>query len=312
MKFVQIYIEVLLQIVTIRMDIPRKIFMKKLVLTTIMAFALSCVNVDASMVVLDYIGETYVTPNNIERNLIVNSDDGRAYNISMRPLEEAIRSLDGDFSIPLEYLFINNTKEDVYFKHQEYSHIFWETSMDGVPKNMVAKIKDYGVVPAGTYDILFEVQAVDIETGAIASTSSFNLQFIVPIEHEIHTYSETPAINVSAENAFKKLHRNTNETSPMVYIRSNTDWVLLLDTADFGETIGNYYVTTTSASDRVTNRLQEKALITPNREIILARGKAPADNEFVTVEFSVENPSDGALKAGSYENRIRYVLREGD
>ena len=58
--------------------------------------------------------------------------------------------------------------------------------------------------------------------------------------------------------------------------------------------------------------LQEKALITPNREIILARGKAPADNEFVAVEFSVENPSDGALKAGEYTNRIRYVLREGD
>jgi hypothetical protein len=108
------------------------------------------------------------------------------------------------------------------------------------------------------------------------------------------------------------LSKNVNETSPMVYIRSNTDWVLVLDTSDFGDTVGNYYVTTTAGSEKVTTRLQERALINPNTEIILARGKAPADNEFVAVEFSVENPAEGALRAGEYTNRVRYVLREGD
>ena len=29
------------------------------------------------------------------------------------------------------------------------------------------------------------------------------------------------------------------------------------------------------------------------------------------VEISVENPAEGALKAGEYVNKIRYVLREG-
>lgn len=286
--------------------------MKKLLLTTFTAFTLACVPIESSMVVFDYIGETYVTPNNIERTLIVNSNDGRAYNISMRPLEEAVTSVDGNVSIPLEYLFINNTREDVYFKYQEYSHIFWDTTMQGVARNMTAKIKDYGVVPAGTYTILFEVQAVDAQTGDVASVSSFNLRFVVPTIHEIHTYSESPRIKVSAENAFKKLHKNVNESSPMVYIRSNTDWILALDARDFGEAVGKYYVTTTAGSAKVTTRLQERALITPEREIILARGKAPADNEFVAVEFSIENPAKGALKAGEYINNVRYVLREGE
>ena len=285
--------------------------MKKTLLTTIIAFALTCVPADSAMVIIDYIGETYVTPNNIERTLIVNSDDGRAYNIALRPLEDSITNIDGDFSIPLEYLFINNNKEDVYFKYNEYSNIFWGTEMDGVPRNMTAKIKDYGVIPAGTYSILFELQATDVETGEVAVMSSFNLQFVIPIIHELHTYSDSPRIVVTAENAFKKLHKNVNETSPMVYIRSNTDWILSLDTRDFGDTVGKYYVTTTGASSKVTTRLQERALITPEREIILARGKAPADNEFVAVEFSVENPEKGALKAGEYTNSIRYVLREG-
>ena len=102
-----------------------------------------------------------------------------------------------------------------------------------------------------------------------------------------------------------------NEISPMIYIRSNTDWVLSLDTTSFEETKEKWYVRTTSGTGKVTSRLQERALIVPNREIILARGKAPADNEFVAVELSVENPANGALKAGEYLNRIRYILREG-
>ena len=286
--------------------------MKKLLLTTLLTLIFACTSVDASMVMIDYIGETYVTPNNIERTLIVNSDDGRSYNIALRPLEEAITSVNGDYTIPLEYLFMNNTREDVYFKYNEYSNIFWGTEMNGVPRNMTAKIKDYGVVPAGTYSILFELQAVDVETGEIAAMSSFNLQFVVPIIHELHTYSDSPHIKVSAENAFKKLHKNVNETSPMVYIRSNTDWILSLDPKDFGETVGKYYVTTTSGSGKVTTRLQERALITPEREIILARGKAPAQNEFVAIEFSIEGNEGNLIPAGNYVNKIKYVLREGE
>ena len=310
--FFQIFIEVLLQIVTIMMDIPRKIFMKKMLFTTIMAFALSCVTVDASMVMLDYFGETHVTSNNIERTLIVNSDDGRSYNIAMRPLEEAINSVDGKTSIPLEYLFINNTREDVYLKYNEYSNVIWGASMEDIPRNMTAKIKEYGIVPAGVYSINFEVQATEVETNEVVSTSMFNLQFIVPVVHELNFYAEEPQIKISADDAFRRNHKITNEVSPMIYVRSNTDWVLTLDTTDFDDSIGNYYVRTTSASGKVTSRLQERAQIIPNREIILARGKAPAQNEFVAVEFSVENTDGKIIPAGNYTNRIKYVLREGE
>lgn len=285
--------------------------MKRLLFTTFTAFALASVPSEASMVVFDYIGETYVTPNNIERTLLVNSDDGKSYNVAVRPLEEAITSHDGKVSIPLEYLFINNTREDVYFKYNEFSNVLLNQDNNGAPKNMTAKIKNCGIVPAGTYSIMLELQATDIETGEIVSASSFNLQFIVPIFHELNTYSETPKIVVSANDVFKKSHRVANEVSPMVYIRSNTDWVLTLDTTDFGDMIGDYYVRTTAASGKVTSRLQERAKITKDREIILARGKAPAENDFVTVEFSVESPANDVLRAGEYLNRIKYVLREG-
>ena len=286
--------------------------MKKFLITSILTLMLACVPTDAAIVLLDYFGETHVTSNNVERTLIVTSDDGRSYNIAMRPLEEAITNSDGSVSIPLEYLFLNNTREDVFVKYNEYSNVIWGRTMEEIPRNITAKIKEYGIIPAGIYSINFEVQATDVETNEIVSNSSFNLQFIVPVVHELNTYSNEPQIKVSVEDAFKRNHKIANEISPMVYVRSNTDWVLTLDTTDFDTSIGNYYVRTTTASDKVTSRLQEKALIVPNREIILARGKAPAQNEFVTVEFSIEGSNGNIIPAGNYVNKVKYVLREGE
>ena len=286
--------------------------MKKLLFTTFILITLCCVRADASMVMLDYFGETHVTSNNIERTLVVNSDDGIAYNIAVRPLEEAVTNFDGSVSIPLEYLFINNTREDVYLKYNEYSNVFWNATMDGIPRNMTAKIKNYGIVPAGTYSIMLEVQAIDRETGEIAATSSFNLQFVVPVVHELNTYSEAPKIKIDANSAFDRSKKITNEISPVIYIRSNTDWILSLDTTGFDNSVGNYYVRATAGSGMVTSLLQERALITPDREIILARGKAPAVNEHVAIEFSVENPEGKIIPAGYYTNRVKYILREGD
>ena len=282
--------------------------MKRLLLTTMLTVMLMSVRVDAAMITVDYNGETYVTSNNIERSLIVNSDDATYYNIAVRPLEETITNTAGTVSIPLEYFFLNNTREDVYLKYNEYSNVYHGVEMDGVPRVINAKIKEYGIVPAGTYSILLEVQATDIETQDVVATTSFNLQFVVPIVHELNTYGETPKISVSAADVFKKSTKIANKTSPMIYIRSNTDWILTLDPKNLEETQGKIYVRTTSGSGKVTSRLQEQAFVNPGgSEIILARGIAPAENEYVSVEFSIENPETGVIPAGEYVKKIKYI-----
>ena len=131
MIFIQIIIEVLLQIVTITVDIPRrKIFMKKAFLTTFIATLLSCASVNAAMISVDYFSDsTLVTSNNVERVLLVRSDDGENYDISIRPIEDGITGSDGVTVIPLEYLFFNNTKEDVYVRYNEYSNVFYGKDM---------------------------------------------------------------------------------------------------------------------------------------------------------------------------------------
>lgn len=284
--------------------------MKKLLITALFAFCLSAPS-EASFVIIDYQGDTVVRQQNIERNLIINSDDGGVYNIAVRPLDDAVRSSDGKVSIPLNNLYINNTREDVYLRYNEYSNIFDGLTMGGVAKNMTAKIRDFGMVPAGTYSINFEVQATDVDTNQIASTTTFNLQFIVPSIQEISLHGEVPRITVGASDAFNKNKKITNETSPLVYINSNCDWELSVNADNFGDRAGNYYIRTVTASANVGERLQERVLLQEGKEIILAKGKAPANNEYVSVEYSVETKDGKFIPAGNYDNKVRYILREG-
>lgn len=284
--------------------------MKKLLITALFAFCLSAPS-EASFVIVDYQGDTVVRQQNIERNLIINSDDGGVYNIAVRPLDDAVRSSDGKVSIPLNNLYINNTREDVYLRYNEYSNIFDGLTMGGVAKNMTAKIRDFGMVPAGTYSINFEVQATDVDTNQIASTTTFNLQFIVPSIQEISLHGEVPRITVGASDAFDKNKKITNETSPLVYINSNCDWELSVNADNFGDRAGNYYIRTVTASANVGERLQERVLLQEGKEIILAKGKAPANNEYVSVEYSVETKDGKFIPAGNYDNKVRYILREG-
>lgn len=284
--------------------------MKKLLITALFAFCLSAPS-EASFVIVDYQGDTVVRQQNIERNLIINSDDGGVYNIAVRPLDDAVRSSDGKVSIPLNNLYINNTREDVYLRYNEYSNIFDALTMGGIAKNMTAKIRDFGMVPAGTYSINFEVQATDVDTNQIASTTTFNLQFIVPSIQEISLHGEVPRITVGASDAFDKNKKITNETSPLVYINSNCDWELSVNADNFGDRAGNYYIRTVTASANVGERLQERVLLQEGKEIILAKGKAPANNEYVSVEYSVETKDGKFIPAGNYDNKVRYILREG-
>lgn len=285
--------------------------MKTKLITTIFVIltALTC-KADASMVIMDYQGDTVVHPYGIERNLLLNSDDGRTLDVAIRPLDMYLSGSDGKTLIPLENVFINNNTEDVYIRYNEYSYLFRNAVMGGLPKAVTAKIKDYGMVPAGVYTLLFELQTIDSETQAVIYTTNFNLQFIVPVVQTLTFQNESPKINVGADNAFKKDIKITPQIAPMLHINSNTDWILTLNTDNVGDMVGNYYIRTISASSNVHERLQERVLLLPNKDIVIAKGKAPSNNEFISLEYSVEAKDGKILPAGNYQNRFRYILSE--
>ena len=284
--------------------------MKKTFITTLLAFV-SCLFIKAdAMIVVDYLGSTVVSSVGVERNLILNSFDGGEYDIAVRPLDDAMVRSDGEVRIPLEYIFINNTHEDIFMRYDEYSTIFKRISLDGVAKSMVAKIRDFGVVPAGVYNLSFEIQAVDSDTRNVEMTSSFNLQLIVPVIQRIGFPSQKPRINVGVQDAFATNKKIPAETNPQVYVTSNADWVLLLKNDFSGEQPGYYYVRTVAASPNVSERLQDRVRIEEGKEIIIAKGRAPANNEYISVEYSVEGIDGQILKPGEFTNRMRYILRE--
>ena len=265
-------------------------------------------------IIFDYQGDTVVRQNTVERNLVIKSDTDGRYDIAIMPTDTALESTDGKVTIPLDgenKVYINNTREDIYLRYNEYSNLFSSLDMTAnVPQNITFRVRNNGMVPAGTYRLNFTVQLTDADSGNI-STTTFPMQLIVPVVQEINLNAEVPKITVNAADAFALGKKTTNEVSPTIQINSNCDWELSLNTDKLGETVGNYYVRTINGTN-VAERLQERVLLEPNKEIIIARGKSPYDNQSVTVEFSVENKDSSYIKAGSYENRVRYILREVD
>jgi len=284
--------------------------MKKRLLITLLSTLLTCVGVNASCVIMDYQGETFVRPNSIERNLVINSDDGGEYDVSIKPLDEGLIRTDGEVRIPLEYVYINNTHEDVYMRYNEYSRILRASQMGGVPRVLTFKVRGYGMVPAGIYNLNVELQAVDPDNATVVGTSIFNLQVVVPKTQEISFHGETANINVGTADAFAVNKKIPTETNPMLYINSNCNWVLTMNTNNFGDMAGNYYIRTVAASSNINERLQERVLIEPNKELIIARGKAPTNNEYISIEISLEGKDGEVIRAGNYTNHLRFRLSE--
>ena len=303
----------MLQIVTIGIGYPkeRNISMKKKLITTLLVLASSiCLKSDASMVIMDYQGNTVAHPSGIERNLLINSDDGLDYDIALRPLDNGLKNSDGSVVIPLDYFYINNAREDVYFRYNQYSNLLYGADMNGVSRSLIAKIRGYGMVPAGVYTLNLEIQATDHDTQNIVSMSTFMLEFVVPPTQEISFHGEEAAINVSTKDVFARNKKIASENNPMVTINSNTDWSLFINTEKFGDAAGDYYIRTVSASPAVYERLQERIQLYPNKEILIAKGKAPSNNEYVSIELAVEGKDGKIMKAGNYNNILRFILRE--
>lgn len=283
--------------------------MKKFVLS-ILLMACCHIQSQASTVIMDYQGDTVVHNSNIERNLIINSDDDASYNIAIKPLVDGLTRSDSTITIPLSNVYLNNNREDVYIRYNEYSNLFTDIIMGGVPKNLTAKVRDFGMVPAGIYNLPIEVQATDIESNAIVSSNIFNLQFIVPIAQSMTFNTETPTIEIGASDAFATSKMISMNVPQMIYINSNSNWSLSINTDNLGDVIGGYYVRVISASPNVREKLQDRTLLEPSKEIVIAKGNAPTNNESITVEFSFENNKKGYTPAGNYINKIKYILRE--
>lgn len=265
--------------------------------------------VHASNVIFDFYGDTVVYDYGVERKLLVNSDDDTVYNIAIKPLNTALTRTDNEVSIPLTNVYINNTQEDVYIRYNEYSNLFNNIVMNSVPQIMTAKVRDAGMLPNGTYNLPLEVQATNVETSD-KLTTVFNLQFVIPVEQTLSFSSTVPTINVSGENAFAKNKKVSMEIPQVVNIKSNADWVLSVNTDNFGDAVGDYYIRTISASSGIYEHLQDRVLLEPSKEIIIAKGKAPASNESLTVEYSVENTKQNFFPSGRYKNRIKYILKD--
>lgn len=285
--------------------------MKKALITTLILCTWTIFSPAYAAVEMDYMDTTTtVTATGAERRLIINSNDNNVYRIEIRPLADCVTNAGGTVEIPLTNFVINNNTQDIDFVANEFSTIFSRTAFNNIPRPINVKIKNYGMVPRGTYTIGLQMQATNVDTSEITSTM-FNMQFVVGKYQEIATSASGSEFQLSASNALNKNARVTNETNLPITINSNCDWMLVLKTdAQYNATHGDYYVRTIGGTSNVTQRLQENVLLEEDKEIVLARGTSPSNNQEVTIQYTLQNKDGEFIPAGNYNNRVKYVIRE--
>ena len=283
--------------------------MKRVLIAFLLILSSLYVKASAELII-DYSAATVVDDLSVERNLLIKSSNTGVYDITMRPLDDSLLSMDGKVRIPLENVYINNFNEDIFFKYNESSYLFRGMEIGSVAKNIVAKIRDYGLVPAGTYNLNFEVEAIDSATQVVDSRNTFNLQFIVPVIQEMIFEAKSPTITIGIDEVLDTNKKFCSDTNPMIYIKSNADWELIVRNDSAEPSVGNYFIRTISASNNVTKRLEDRVQLDKGQEIVIARGKAPSYKEYVTVEYSVESADNKMLAPGEYRNDLKFILKE--
>ncbi len=284
--------------------------MKKLLLTTFIVLGFA-VPANAFDLVVEHQSETFVGSNGcvVERTLNIRSNETGRYDITIKPLESTLDNTAGTVQIPMANVFVNNMSEDLPMIAQTETNLYQGVNIENsLPQIATIRVKDYGVVPAGTYMLNFELQATNLDTAEVR-VSPFTLMLVIPVTQSVETRTPTAIITLTSENAFKKNESTSNEVAPMVYVNSNTPWELSLNTDNLVATDRNYYIRVVNSSSDMTT-LTEKVLLEPAREYILATSTLPANGAYVTVEFSMEGKDGKIIKVGTVDNVLRYIVRE--
>lgn len=286
--------------------------MKKTLITALISlfFTLSCVSANAASIVIDgAVYNTVIQANGAERSFLMKIDEGGRYDVVFKPLSDELTGTNG-INIPLSYLYMNNNTEDLYMRYNEETFLYKNHDfLDNDTKSLTLKVLNYGMVPAGTYTLNTQFTVYEADTQTQIATCVYMLQLIVLNNQSMTFGVERPTISVAPENAFKKTGKIYTTTQPTVIVNSNCDWELVLDPTGFGDAVGNYFVRVTNATSGVKEKLQTETQIN-NSGIVIARGEAPANGEIITLQYGIESKDGDIIKNGTYENTLRYILRE--
>ena len=286
--------------------------MKKTIITLLILFStLFCLKANAVSIVVDNsLYNTTVQANGVSRAFIMRIDEGGQYDVVFKPLSDELTGSNG-VNIPISYMYINNNSEDLYMRYQEETFLYRNQSfIDNDTKVLTAKILNYGMVPAGNYSISMQFTVYEANTEIQVATGVYEMMFIVPVTQTITFGAGQPTINVINENAFRTSGKVSTTTTPLITIHSNCDWELLADGTEMGDTVGNYYIKVSGASSGVLEKLVSDTKLNDVSSIVIARGRGPANGETLTMKYSVESKDGKFLKAGQYNNAIKYTLRE--
>lgn len=217
--------------------------------------------------------------------------------------------------IPISSLYLN---DGIYNYQMEYNTpvtVLNGVNIDsgGYTQNYTAIINPIGPIPPGTYTTLLQFT----DSLGAQDTFSYNLNFTVPLNQAVSSTANTVNITLAPADVFDKSGSFTNLTSPQISLQSNSDWDLILDTTNIGDLNGNYYFQVLNATSNVTSCVSTPTQISSTQYQIASGNPTVTDpvngtwaNDYITIQFSMQNPFGNYTPQGNYLNNVTYTIQE--
>lgn len=293
--------------------------MKKILILIFIFFFFTAVKSQATITVQST-GNTVVSATQMSQMINVNMNGllNLLTTLKVKALDSYItNTADASLKIPVSQLYLNDSEKSYQMQYNADVTIFNGTIvLTNYTRPYNAVVTNVSAIPAGTYNtkLLFT-----LESNLIASqTFAFTLSFKVPLDQSVSTTTVPVSITLTPDNVFDTSANISNATTPQINIKSNKKWKLLMDTSNLGTLIGNYYFQILSATSHVSEYSTNPVKLEANQQYTLAKGTgtytAPItgnySSDYILLKYYLVNNSGSFLKEGTYNNYVKYIIRE--
>lgn len=299
----------------------RNNLVKKIILIIFIGF-ITCFNKGYCGVTVQNTGSTVISTNQMSRPIAVTISTliSLTLNMNVVPLDQYITNTEeSSYRIPISQLYLNDGTNNYQMQYNTATTLINGLAIGvlGYTQNYTATVTGIGVLRPGNY-----TTRLQFNTNTLLSPAStvFTMTFVVPLSQSISTITNPVDITLTPDNVFNSGATITNTVSPQVNLQSNAPWQLIMDTTGIGTLQGNYYFQIINTSSHVTSHLVALTQILPNTQYTLAQGNATVSapitgsytNDYITIRYQMQGPSDSYLPEGTYNNIFKYSLQQRD
>jgi len=258
-------------------------------------------------------GPAIRTGNTTIQNIILDLKTKNHWQLLVTPLNSSFRNISHPASqIPVSQAELQDNDSSNTFTLEFGKPVVVDSgdNNDKIDKNLTLRISTPDGYYPGTYTGTIQFTLISSKG---TSVENFSVSFDQPTIQDISILPNEVNINILPENCMQMNYSQESSSPTKIYIRSNKNWKLILNSQKTDNPL-NYYFKTLSSSNS-SNLYYSDYTQLSNTNLIVAEGSPTisSDNKniepaTVQINYKLETDKYSALPAGAYPYNVVYNL----